>query len=126
MDALAEPAQDQGEQRKADRERAVAEALQRLAELLNHRAGLLKAADERQVRDVLDELAAEIREGAVDMHPDLISPVGEISAEAAERVFEGLEEVGLIVRRHRLEELVEERAQERLLALKAEHGVPGP
>jgi hypothetical protein len=124
MDALAEPERDGDEQRKADFARAGAEARQYLAKQLDRRARVMKAADVRQVRDVLDEVAAEMRAAAADLHPDLVA--GDISVEDAERIFEGLEEIGLIVRRHRLEELVEERARERLTALKAEHGIPHP
>jgi hypothetical protein len=91
--------------------------------LLERRARVMKASDVQQVRDVLDEVAEEMRAAAVDVHPDLI--VGDISPEAAERIFEELEEIGLIVRSHRLEELVEERAQQRLAALKQEHGLVG-
>jgi hypothetical protein len=130
MDALAEPEQDSDEQRKADFARAGAEARQYLAEQLDRRARVLKAADVQQVRDVLEEVADEMRAAAVDQHPDLIggyrigSHVGDVSAEECERIFEGLEEAGLIVRAGRVEALAEEIAQERLRALREEHGVP--
>jgi hypothetical protein len=121
---------DQDEQRKADFARAGAEARQYLAEQLDRRARVLKAADVQQVRDVLEEVADEMRAAAVDQHPDLIggyrigSHVGDVSAEECERIFEGLEEAGLIVRAGRVEALAEEIAQERLRALREEHGVP--
>jgi hypothetical protein len=57
MDALAEPEQDKDEQRKADFGRAGAEARQYLAEQLDRRAHVLKAADVQQVRSVLEEVA---------------------------------------------------------------------
>jgi hypothetical protein len=112
---------DQDEERKADFARAGAEARQYLAKQLDRRARVMKAADVRQVRNVLDEVAAEMRAAAADLHPDLVA--GDISVEDAERIFEGLEEIGLIVRSHRLEEYVETRAQERLAALRAEHSL---
>jgi hypothetical protein len=49
--------------------------------------------------------------------------VGDASAEPAEQILGGLEEAGLLVRRHKVEEMAEQRAQERLAALKAEHGL---
>jgi hypothetical protein len=73
------------------------------------------------MRDLIDELAAWLEAEAVDEHPDLI--VGDVSHEHAERTFEALEEAGVLVRRHKLDELVEKRAQERLVALKQEHGL---
>jgi hypothetical protein len=48
---------------------------------------------------------------------------GDVSAEQAQRILHGLEEVGLLVRGEKVEELVEKRVQERLAALKAEHGL---
>jgi hypothetical protein len=40
--------------------------------------------------------------------------VGDVSAERAEQILGGLEEAGLLVRRHKVEELAEQMAQERL------------
>jgi hypothetical protein len=116
MDALHEPHQD--EDRTQQAARAGAAAKERLAHLLNRRARL---HEQRQVRDALDELAAELNREAVDEHPDLI--VGDVSSERARAILEGLEEVGLIVPRGRLEEMAETRALELLAAMKQEHGI---
>jgi hypothetical protein len=70
--------------------RAGAEARERLAHLLNQRA---RVHGTREVRDALDELAEHLRSEAVDEHHDLI--VGDVSAERAQAILEGLEEVGL-------------------------------
>jgi hypothetical protein len=121
MDALTEPEQDKTEQRKADFARAGAEARAYLAAEIDRRACVLKAADVEQVRHVREEVAEKLDAEAVDLHPHLI--VGDVSPEAAERIFAGLEEVGLLVRPGRVEELAEQKAQERLLALRQEHGV---
>jgi hypothetical protein len=56
------------------------------------------------------------------VHPDLV--VGDVGSERAAAVLAGLEEQGLLVRPGRLDELFEQRAQERPAALKAEHGIP--
>jgi hypothetical protein len=48
---------------------------------------------------------------------------GDVSAADAERTLRALEERGLLVRPSRVEELAEERAQARLQALRAEHGL---
>jgi hypothetical protein len=109
------------EDRAAQMKRAGAEARHHLAVQLDR---LARHREDRQARDLLDELTAWLEDEAVDMHPDLQVIVGDISSERAERVFEQLEKDGLLVRKHRLEELVEERAQERLAALRAEHGIP--
>jgi hypothetical protein len=45
-------------------------------------------------------------------------------SEQCEAIFEQLAERGLLVSGHKVEELVEQRAQERLSALKQEHGIP--
>jgi hypothetical protein len=50
---------------------------------------------------------------------------GDVSAEQAEAILGHLEERGLLVPGHKVDELVEEMAQERLLALKQEHGLVG-
>jgi hypothetical protein len=50
---------------------------------------------------------------------------GDVSAKDAERILGELEEIGLLVPRGRVEALAEEVAQERLLALKQEHGLVG-
>jgi hypothetical protein len=63
---------------------------ERLAHLLNQRA---RVHGTREVRDALDELAEHLRSEAVDEHHDLI--VGDVSAERAQAILEGLEEVGL-------------------------------
>jgi hypothetical protein len=117
IDALHEPHQD--EDRTQQAARAGAAAKERLAELLNRRA---RAHDVRQVRDALDELAAELSQQAVDEHPDLSSVV--VGSEKARAIIRGLEEIGLVVPRGRLEELAEARALELLASLKAEHGIP--
>jgi hypothetical protein len=105
-----------------DRTRAMAiagaEARERLAGLLNVRA----RGQQRELRHALDELAVELRDEAVDLHPDLTRAV--FSDAKAAAVLEGLEEVGLIVPRGRLEEMAEARALELLASLKAEHGIP--
>jgi hypothetical protein len=108
MDALAEERPD--EDRKADRQRANAQALTRLAELLATHPDLQPG-----------ELAQKVEDEAVREHPDLV--VGDLNPEQAGRVLEGLAARGLIVPGHRVDELVEERAQARLQALKAEHGI---
>jgi hypothetical protein len=112
------------EKRRADRQRANVEAKARLAGLLEARARVLKAANVAQVRQVLEEVAGQLDAESIADHPDLI--VGDVSAERCAEIFAGLEEVGLIVSGARVEELAERRAQERLAALKAEHGIPHP
>jgi hypothetical protein len=47
-----------------------------------------------------------------------------VGFQKAAAVIRGLEEIGLVAGQWRIEELVEERAQERLKVLKAEHGLP--
>jgi hypothetical protein len=111
MDALAEPEQDKTEQRQADRQRANAEAKARLSALLEAGASIEDAAKTLDAESIAD-------------HPDLI--LGDVSTERCAEIFAGLEEVGLIVSGARVEELAERRAQERLAALKAEHGIPHP
>jgi hypothetical protein len=118
MDALTELNEDKTEQRQADRRRANAEAKARLSALLAARA----RADEH--RDLLEELAERLDAESIADHPDLI--LGDVSTERCAEIFAGLEEVGLIVSGARVEELAERRAQERLAALKAEHGIPHP
>jgi hypothetical protein len=76
---------------------------------------------EDDVRRVLEEVAEEMRVAAIDDHPDLI--LGDVSPEAAEAIFEDLEEMGMIAGRARIEQRAEELAQQRLLALKQEYGV---
>lgn len=106
-----------------ERERAIvtAEAAERFNRLIQQRAA---AHEQRQVRDALGELAAELRREAVEEHPDLTNVV--VDEMQAQEILEALEEVGLVVRRGTLEEMAEEMAQERLAALKAEHGIPHP
>jgi hypothetical protein len=117
IDALHEPHQD--ENRTRAMAIASAAAKERLAALLARRAA---GHEQRQVRDALDELAAELSREAVDEHPDLI--VGDVSSERAQAILEGLEERGLIAGRGKIEQLAEQLAQERLAALRAEHGIP--
>jgi hypothetical protein len=117
MDALHEPEQDDQHQRQVE----AAAAREKLARLLEMRASAAARADQRELSDVLDELASTLREEAVAEHPDLI--VGDVTSEQAARVLQDLEETGLLVPRHRVETLAEEIAQERLLALKQEHGL---
>jgi hypothetical protein len=47
-----------------------------------------------------------------------------VSADRAAEILEGLEELGLVAGRETIERRAEERAQERLAALKQEHGIP--
>ena len=114
MDALHEPERDS----EVDRAKAGAEAREALARELAKRA---RHHEHEQVRDALDELAAELERRAVDEHPDLV--VGDVRSERAAAVLALMEERGLIVGPERVEELAEEKAQERLLALRQEHGV---
>jgi hypothetical protein len=95
--------------------KAAASARQYLANALARRAG---THEQREVRDLLEELATKLEEGALLEHPDLI--VGDISAEQAERTLEQLALAGLLVPGHKVEQL----AQERLKVLKEEHGIP--
>jgi hypothetical protein len=132
LDALHEPhvKEDQG-QRQAE----AAGAREKLARLLEARAS--RTSRGRELRDVLYELADEMREEAVAEHPDLVSgefSVGELTPERWERFLEGLAEVGLVAPRSEVArellatEVVHERAeqlaQERLKVLKSEHGIP--
>lgn len=55
------------------------------------------------------------------MNSDLTTKV--VSSERAAAILRGLEKVGLVVRRGTLEAMAEEIAQERLAALKQEHGI---
>jgi hypothetical protein len=102
-----------------ERAKATAEAAERFTRLIEQRA---RAHQHGQVRDALDELAAVLSREAVDAHPDLI--VGDVGSERAEAILEQLEELGLLVRPSRVEELAEKRAHELLTALRAEHGIP--
>ena len=47
-----------------------------------------------------------------------------VSADRAAEILEALEEIGLVAGRDKIEERAEQIAQERLAALKAEHGLP--
>jgi hypothetical protein len=99
--------------------KAGAEARQYLANALARRA---VSHEQREVRDLLEELAAKLEEEAVSEHPDL--RVGDVSPEQAERTLEQLTLAGLLVPGHKVEERVEQLAQERLTVLKQEHGIP--
>jgi hypothetical protein len=88
------------EDRAAESERANARAKQRLAELLATRA---RASQRRQLGDLLEELTARLEEEAVSEHPELL--VGDVSPERISAT------------------LAEQMAQERLTALKQEHGL---
>jgi len=81
------------EDRARERAKAGAEAREHLARELAKRA---RHHEHEQVRDALDELAAELERRAVDEHPDLI--VGDVSSERAAAVLAQMEEQGLIVR----------------------------
>jgi hypothetical protein len=116
LDALHEPHQD--EDRAQQAARAGAEARERLARLLAQRA---RGYEQRQVRDALEELAEHLRSEAVDEHPDLVRTV--VSSERAAEILEGVEEMGLVAGREKIEQRAEQLAQERLVALKAEHGL---
>jgi hypothetical protein len=109
------------EDRAHERAIAGAQAREHLARELEKRA---RAHEHWKVRDALDELAAWLEVEAVDAHPDLI--VGDVSAERCEAILHGLKERGLIVGRDKVEELAEQKAQARLQALRAEHGIPAP
>jgi hypothetical protein len=74
-----------------------------------------QAAVETAVGRILDAVAG----GLVTELP------GDVSAERCEAILASLEECGLLVRRSKVEEMAEARAMELLVALKAEHGVPG-
>jgi hypothetical protein len=102
--------------------KAGAEARQHLSNELARRAAV---HEDRQMRDLIAELSTWLQDEAVDLHPELRGPiVGRMTSEAAEAAFRQLEEVGLLVRRGKVEERAEELAQERLAALRAEHGIP--
>jgi hypothetical protein len=73
----------------------------------------LHDAVQTAVDKVLDQIASGL---VVD---------NDVSAEQCERILHGLEEVGLLVPRGRVETLAEEIAQERMSALKQEHGLVG-
>jgi hypothetical protein len=106
MDALHEPEQDEDRARQAAL--AASDARAHLARELERRARSVK---KRELKDILDELALELEQEALDEHPDLVGRIP-TSSEAAE-ILHGLEEVGLLVRPHRVEELAEQKAQER-------------
>jgi hypothetical protein len=106
------------EDRARQAARAGAEALERLARLLAQR---VRGYEQRPVRDALEELAEQLRSEAVDEHPDLVRTV--VSSERAAVILEGLEEMGLVAGREKIEQRAEQLAQERLVALKAEHGL---
>jgi len=72
---------------------------------------------------MIEELIEELRTEAVRIHPDLI--VGDVGVARARAVLEGLEQIGLLVPHYKVEERAEQLAQERLQALKAEHGLAG-
>jgi hypothetical protein len=116
MDALHEPEQDKDEHQ---RERVGAEARERLSQLLENRA----RAREGELRKELSTIAEEMRTEAVAMHPDLL--VGDVTPDQVAKVFEDLEEVGLVAGRARIEQRAEGLAQDRLRALKQEHGLAG-
>jgi hypothetical protein len=69
----------------------------------------------------MGELAAELELAAEHESPDLIAR--ERNPERAAVMFEMLEEVGLVAPISRVELLAEQKAQERLAALRQEHGV---
>ena len=120
MDALHEP--EQQENRARERAIAAAETRQHLANELARRAAHI---EERRMRDLIGELSVWLQDEAVDLHPDVSGPVvGQTTPEAAEAIFRGLEEVGLLVRASKVDEMVEKRALELLEALKQEHGIP--
>jgi hypothetical protein len=109
MDALAENRDsDETEQHKVDRQYAISGAKARLSSLLE--AGLSPA-------EAAEALDAE----AVDDHPYLIA--GDTTPEKAAVVLEMLVECGVLD--WKVEPLVEERTQQRLAALKQEHGLVG-
>jgi len=117
MDALAEP--DRTKDEEAQTRRANAWALQRLSKLLDDRA---RSYEVREVRLAMDELAAELDLAAERESPDLIAR--EPNPEQVAVMFVALEERGLVAPISRVEKLAEQKAQERLAALREEHGIP--
>jgi hypothetical protein len=109
---------DDKEDRTRDMAVAAAEARQYVANELARRGA---TTEDDRMRDLIKELSLWLQE-AVDRHPDLV--VGQMSPEMAEEVLHGLEELGLIVPRGKLEAMAEARALELLAAMKAEHGNP--
>lgn len=108
-----------------DRARAMAKAgAEARAHLARELAQRARVHEQDQVRDLIEELAAWLEAEAVDEHPDLV--VGDVGSERAAAVLAQMEEQGLIVGRDKVEELAEQKAQARLQALMAEHGIPAP
>jgi hypothetical protein len=79
---------------------------------LDGREGAFEAAVETAVGRLLDAIA------------NGVTVPGDVSAERCEAILATLEEHGLLVPGHKVDELVEQKAQERLQVLKAEHGIP--
>jgi hypothetical protein len=77
------------EDRKADMQRANAQAKARLAELLATRA---RVDEPRRISDLLEEVAERLQVDAVDEHPPLV--VGDVGAERAAAILAALEERG--------------------------------
>jgi hypothetical protein len=71
---------------------------------------------EQRLQVEIDKLGVELK----DVRSVVLYDFG---PERAAKVFEQLEEVGLLVPRGKVEERAEQIAQERLVALKAEHGL---
>jgi hypothetical protein len=75
-----------------------------------------------------EERLAGVVEGAVGRVVDQVASGlvvnKDVSSGRAAEILAALEESGLLVRPGRLEELVEVRAQERVKALREEHGIP--
>jgi hypothetical protein len=83
------------------------------------------------VQRVLDEREQELRDAVQTALGKVLDAIANglvvdnvVDADRAAEVLQGLEEVGLIVPRGRLEEMAEARALELLASLKAEHGIP--
>lgn len=121
MDALHE---DKTEDRARDQEQAAAEA----RAWLEHK---LRSHAQRAAEGGKPDLAQQLEEEARELWPEgeraVLSSgaiMRDVSAREAEAALRGLEEIGLIVPGHRVEERAEELALERLAVLKAEHGIP--
>lgn len=116
-----------------------------IARLVEHavRAELVGQSEQEQNSSQASRLVrAAVRKGLVGNEEELEAAVeaafgriidslsggfvtGDVSAADAERTLRALEERGLLVPRGRVEALAEEIAQERLQALKQEHGLVG-
>lgn len=125
---------------------AVRDKLDRLLEahfvraVQDHDAGKVRGEHDPPVMTLIRRAVARAREGHEDelqavIEQALLKTVerlkhnivieNDVSPEEAQAVLEHLAEVGVLVPRHKVEERAEQLAQERLKALKAEHGLSG-